>query len=165
MNTCVMGWITQFSLFNKRNQTELLSFQSMLNFSCLISLIVVINFCRKLQMELVQLCDNRYSIIIKSEVTPSDYSVLITNVPRQQNIDYETELKSHFKSHYDCDVQAVNFMFNLKFLKQQETILEQLVEQKKLVITQIADNQQEAKKKLDNRKILSAIDNTIKDQK
>lgn len=68
-------------------------------------------------------------------MTPSDYSVLVTNVPRQLNIDYEAELKSHFMSHYGCEVQAVNFMFNLKYLKQQETILDQLVEQKKLIIT------------------------------
>ena len=104
MNTCVMGWITHFSLFNKRNQTELLSFQSMLNFSCLISLIVVINFCRKLQMELIQLCDNKCFTLILSEVTPSDYSVLVTNIPRQQNIEYEAELKTHFMSHYGAEV-------------------------------------------------------------
>ena len=59
IDTCIDGWITRFSLINKRKDIELLKFQDMLNFSCLLSLIIIINMCNKMQLDMIILCDDR----------------------------------------------------------------------------------------------------------
>ena len=47
MHTCVLDWITKYSLVNKRDDTKLIVKQSILNFSCLIALIIIVNYFRK----------------------------------------------------------------------------------------------------------------------
>lgn len=37
----------------------------MLNFSCLLSMIIAINVCNKMQLEMISLCDDRFFYILK----------------------------------------------------------------------------------------------------
>ena len=77
-----------------------------------------------------------YLSLFKREVTPSDYSILLTNIPLNQNINYESELRDYIEGFSDVfdksiEVTDIIFPFTLTHYNNRLKELTKLIEEKK----------------------------------
>lgn len=69
----------------------------------------------------------RYIIIIKSSCKKaSDYTIMVSNIPKSLDIDYKEEIKKYF-SKYNVKIESMDFLFNLKYYKEQYAIMDDLI--------------------------------------
>ena len=107
---CLLDIISIFSLANKRNSYSFYNLQNWLNFTTIISLILLMSYFRKQQKLLHIKCD-------ESEVTPSDYTIYVKNIPKNLDINYIEELGNFFSNKVMKDevirVSNINLGYNI----------------------------------------------------
>ena len=88
---CFAGWETLFSIYNKKNDEENVYIQHWLNFTLILILIVVLQLMRRSIKKQAASCD-------ETDISASDFTIIVENIPKKQNINYVEELKKFFES-------------------------------------------------------------------
>lgn len=83
---CLLSYVSQYSLANKRNDGDSMEVQNWLNFVTVIVFIVFLHIFRWRQRVMASICDER-------DTSASDYTICVENLPRGLAIDYLKELK------------------------------------------------------------------------
>lgn len=87
---CVIGWVSRVSIGNKNAHEKSLTAQRWLNFVVVLALIFYFQIMRKNQRKIDKDCD-------ESNTTPSDYTIMVSNIKTKMDIDYDDELKMFFE--------------------------------------------------------------------
>lgn len=126
---CVLDLITMFSLVNKTSKNEANEIQHYLNFSSVIGVIIFMIFYRKNQKELFLRIDLK-------ETTPSDYTIIVKNIPTDLNIDIEKSLYEYFNfvDSKQYDVQNINLCYDLTERVKIHKAFQQLLKKKKQIL-------------------------------
>lgn len=88
---CPPNQINRLSLANIANEPEELEKADIYNFFTIVVLLLIMQFIRKIQKQTAVICDER-------EITASDYTVRVTNLPRDfdQTVDIDEVIKQFF---------------------------------------------------------------------
>ncbi|EGR29412.1 protein kinase domain protein [Ichthyophthirius multifiliis] len=78
------NWIIKLSLANKRNQTDLMDYQSIVNIICIFLVILLLQYFRYVQRKVNVECDI-------ADISVNDYTVMISNIPKQKKIKKKTK--------------------------------------------------------------------------
>ncbi|CAK58393.1 unnamed protein product (macronuclear) [Paramecium tetraurelia] len=93
---CQRNWVTESSLANKRNGSEFIDLQQMLNLISMITLIILFQYFRKEQRAFDAEIDSQTQYA-------SDFTVLLKNIPTDptglQNGDFDDDLKNFMEQH------------------------------------------------------------------
>lgn len=90
-NDCSAGWETLFSIYNKKNDEENVEIQHWLNFALIILLILVLQLMRRSIKKQAASCD-------ENDISASDFTIIVENIPKKLNINYVEELKKFFEN-------------------------------------------------------------------
>ncbi|CAD8059583.1 unnamed protein product [Paramecium sonneborni] len=93
---CQLNWVTQSSLANKRNGSEFIDLQQMLNLISMITLIILFQYFRKEQRAFDAEIDSQTQYA-------SDFTIYLKNIPTDptglQNGDFDDDLKNFMEEH------------------------------------------------------------------
>jgi hypothetical protein len=99
---CEYNWAHVMSVINKKDHPELMTIQKYLSFCSNICMLILLLFFRKSQREI-----NMY--IDVSQTTPSDYSIMITKIPKILGLNYKEKIA-------DCLKEADKDLIIMKIL-------------------------------------------------
>lgn len=90
--SCNLNYKTQFSYWNSAKKDKIaVEIQQYLSLATLITLIGLMQIMRWQVRVVTEECDEK-------DVSASDYTLFVENIPKNLEIDYETELKEFFES-------------------------------------------------------------------
>lgn len=139
INQCNFNWVNFFTIANRRNETEYLERSDIYNFFTITTLLLVMQFLRKIQKQTAVECDER-------QLTASDFTSRIINLPRDftDKQDIDDEIKKFFEKQglpgTELNVQQVSVCYNVTGkLKIKQRLKQLKIDKLKLEHTKGAD--------------------------
>ena len=112
---CSAGVVINLSMYNKSDDPVAMSTQNWLNLALILIMIVLIQLIRRQKRKTAAECDER-------DVSPSDYTLMVENIPKDRDIDHKEELRKLFEGlpHDGAQfkVTKINLTYNLRELNE-----------------------------------------------
>ena len=112
---CSGGVVINLSMYNKSDNPETMLTQQWLNLGLMLIMIIMIQLLRRQKRKTTAECDER-------DVSTSDYTLMVENIPRDSNIDHKEELRKLFEGLPHAGAQfkvtKINLTYNLQELTQ-----------------------------------------------
>ncbi|CAD8188436.1 unnamed protein product [Paramecium octaurelia] len=128
---CQESIFLQLSIANKLNNSEVVVFIQKANLIMLIIMIILLQLFRRHQKKL----DNQ---IDESQLTPSDYTIMVTNIPKTLNVNYRWELTNLFQNYavsdnnFQITVTKVVLVYNITEILTEEAKIQTTLQKKKI---------------------------------
>jgi len=144
INQCNYNLVNLFTIANRRDEIDYLQKSDIYNFFTITTLLLVMQFIRKIQKQTAIECDER-------QITASDYTVRVINLPRDftEKQDIDEEIKKFFEKQglpgTELNVQQVSVAYNCAGkLKIKKRLKELKISKIKLDHEKVADAQTKA---------------------
>lgn len=124
---CYLNWMSMLSLPNKKDNKEYMMIQETLNLVAGILIMIILLFFRKSQRDLNDLVDSETN-------SPSDYSILVKNIPTFRGVDYQKEIKNFFETKISLEktfnVTKVCLLYDMEEVEEIENEIKNKVKSK-----------------------------------
>lgn len=87
---CHPNWAILLSIYNKANDDHAMTTQQWLNVALILVMTILIQLMRRKKRLTAARCDER-------DISASDYTLMVENIPRESSIDHKKELKRLFE--------------------------------------------------------------------
>lgn len=128
---CKLNWMSQLSLPNKKNNADQMEIQQYLNLlSCFLIVFLLMLFRRSQRIINAE--------IDQKQNSPSDYTIMVRNIPNNQNSEYKTTLTDFFSNRIDpvkkYNVTKVSLLWEIDEAEEiEEEIKKKIALKKKLL--------------------------------
>ncbi|CAD8205212.1 unnamed protein product [Paramecium pentaurelia] len=130
---CQESMFLKLSIANKLNNSEVVVFIQKANLIMLIIMIILLQIFRRHQKKL----DNQ---IDESQLTPSDYTIIVTNIPKTLNVNYRWELTNLFQNYavsdnnFQITVTKVVLVYDITEILAEEAKIQKTLQKKKIAL-------------------------------
>ena len=125
--SCYLNWMSMLSLPNKINSKEYMMIQETLNLVAGLLIMIILLFFRKSQRDL----NDQVDAVVNS---PSDYSILVKNIPTFRGVDYKKEIQTFFETKISLDkkfnVTKVCLLYDMEEVEEIEGEIKEKVKRK-----------------------------------